>query len=331
MEKKKFKKLYGACLPVFASCADRFCLSGYGGGGETIEEMFDLAAKVEGLKGVELVGNWHINDENAGQIKNILKERNLQTSMVTPDLWTQAKWGKGSFTSKDPAIRKDAVREVTKSMDWAAELGCKYVDVWPGQDGYDYCFQTDYLEDRKLLIDGIRECAEYRDDVKVLIEYKPREPRAHIIVPRAADLVLLLDDIGSDNAGGLLDIGHSLEGRENPADAVALMNSREKSALDYVHLNDNYAQWDDDMMFGSVHTIKALEFLYWLERTGYDGWYTLDIFPYREDGVKAATESIGWVEKLLDLLEKIGSSRIEEVIKGGDATEASRMIRENIL
>jgi xylose isomerase len=131
--------------------------------------------------------------------------------------------------------------------------------------------------------------------------------------------------------GALLDIGHSLPGGENPAEAVALLNSRKKTRLDYIHLNDNWRMWDDDMMFGSVHIIEGLEFLYWLERTGYDGWYTLDIFPYREDGVRAARESIGWVETMLELLEKIGYSRIEEVIRGGDATEASRMIRESIL
>ena len=75
--------------------------------GHYLEEMFDLAATVEGLQGIELVGNWHINDDNADQIKKILKDRNLSASMVTPDLWTQEKWGKGSFTSRDPAIRRN--------------------------------------------------------------------------------------------------------------------------------------------------------------------------------------------------------------------------------
>ena len=54
----------GACLPTFGNCADRYCLSGYGGGGKTVEEMLDLSLKVEGLDGLELVGNWHVNDEN---------------------------------------------------------------------------------------------------------------------------------------------------------------------------------------------------------------------------------------------------------------------------
>ncbi len=30
--------MFGATLPTFTNCADRFCLSGYGGGGTTMEE-----------------------------------------------------------------------------------------------------------------------------------------------------------------------------------------------------------------------------------------------------------------------------------------------------
>ena len=58
----------GACLPVFGSCADRYCLSGYGRGATTLEGMLDLAAQCPGLEGVELVGNWHVNDEPIGRM-----------------------------------------------------------------------------------------------------------------------------------------------------------------------------------------------------------------------------------------------------------------------
>ena len=64
----------GACLPTFASCADRYCLSGYGRGGKTMEEMLAMAKKVEGLDGLELVGNWHINDENIAKVTKLFRD-----------------------------------------------------------------------------------------------------------------------------------------------------------------------------------------------------------------------------------------------------------------
>jgi xylose isomerase len=64
---------------------------------------------------------------------------------------------------------------------------------------------------------------------------------------------------------------------------------------------------------------------------GYNGWYALDIFPYRENGIRAATESIRWIQGLHGLLDKVGRERIAAVIAGGDAMNASAMLRDAIL
>ena len=58
--------------------------------------------------------------------------------------------------------------------------------------------------------------------------------------------------------GILLDIGHSIVAQENPAEAAALIN-RYKEKLFYVHFNDNYRYWDDDMMAGAVNIPVLLE------------------------------------------------------------------------
>ena len=81
------------------------------------------------------------------------------------------------------------------------------------------------------------------------------------------------------------------------------------------------------MMVGSVHTLEYLELLYWMRRVGYQGWLTLDIFPYREDGVSAAKESIAWIQGMLQALDHIGDQHLEQVIASADATEASRLVR----
>ncbi len=50
--------------------------------------------------------------------------------------------------------------------------------------------------------------------------------------------------------------------------------------------------------------------LYWLKRTGYSGWLTLDIFPYREDGIQSATESIQWIDSILKRIDEVGMHTI---------------------
>jgi len=315
---------FGACLPTFGSCADRYCLSGYGGGGTTMEEMLDLSLKVEGLDGLELVGNWHVNDENIRDVAKMFDDRGLKICMLVPDLWTQAKWGKGSLAAPDTPTRQAAVDEVRKVMDWAAELDCPYVDVWPGQDGFDYCFQADYIAAWDWLREGLEACAGHNDKVRVLVEYKLKEPRTHLFVNSAAKTLLLLD--GLDNVGVLLDIGHALAAGENVAEATALLDQAGK--LDYLHLNDNYRSWDDDMMVGAVHLVEYLELVYWLRRIDYKGWLTLDIFPYREDGVSAATQCYQWMESLFQAVQRVGMDKIGETIRGAEACAAVRLVRE---
>lgn len=314
---------FGACLPTFGNCADRFCLSGYGGGADTVEGMLDLAKKVEGLDGLELVGNWHVNDENVREVAKMFSDRGLKICMLDPDLWTQAKWGKGSLAAPDAKTRGAAVDEVKKVIDWAAELGCPYIDVWPGQDGFDYAFQADYVEAWKWLRDGLAACAGHSDQVRVLVEYKAKEPRTHCFVNTAAKVLLLLQ--GLDEVGVLLDVGHSLAAGENVAEAAALLSTYGK--LDYIHLNDNYRAWDDDMMVGAVHLVEYLELVYWIKRLDYKGWLTLDIFPYREDGVAAAVQSREWLEGLFRAVDRAGMDSFAQATGSGDACRASEVVR----
>jgi sugar phosphate isomerase/epimerase len=122
-------------------------------------------------------------------------------------------------------------------------------------------------------------------------------------------------------------VGHSLIAYENVAESAALLHYFGDKLM-YMHFNDNWRLWDDDMTVGSVHTLEMLELLYWLERVGYGGWYALDIFPYRENGIRAAEESIAWIKALRGLMDKMGRERIAQVIAEGDAMAASALVRE---
>jgi len=315
--------MFGACLPTFGNCADRYCLGGYGGGGKNMVEMLDLATTVKGLDGLELVGNWHVNDENIRDVAHLFADRGMKIPMLVPDLWTQAKWGRGSIAAPDAKTRQAAIDEVKKVMDWGAELGCPYVDVWPGQDGYDYCFQADYGDTWKWMRDALDVCSNHNDKVRVLVEYKLKEPRTHCYVNSAAKVILLLE--GLDKVGVLLDVGHSIAAGENPAEAAALLASYGK--LDYLHLNDNTGNWDDDMILGAKHLVEYLELVYWLMRVNYKGWLTLDIFPYREDGVCAATQCREWMSAFVRAVERVGLEDFTRVIKSADACGAGELVR----
>ena len=324
------KKLrFSANINTFNACADRYVLSGYGER-LTTDQLIRAATQVEGLTGVEVVGLWHVNDDNVDQVGRQIHDAGLEVTCVTPDIWASSKWGWGSFASNDPKIRKEAVQEVKKSMAWAKQLNCEVIDLWFGQDGYDYPFQADYRLAWDRIIEGTTECAEYLPEIKLVLEYKPKEPRTHCFIGTVGKTLLLIEKVNKPNVGAMIDIGHALMAYENVAESAALLQYFGQK-LFYMHFNDNWRLWDDDMTVGSVHTIEMLELLYWLDRMEYSGWYALDIFPYRENGIRAASESIRWIEGLHGLLDKIGRERIAQVIASGDAMDASEMLRKALL
>ncbi len=136
------------------------------------------------------------------------------------------------------------------------------------------------------------------------IEYKLKEPRVHMFFSTAARTLLAIEDMGVDNVGIVLDLGHSFFAKETPADVLQLVARRGK--LVSVEVNDNWREWDDDMAVGSVHLIETLEFLYALRQINWQGPILLDQFPFREDPVKAARRAstrFAALERLLDRID----------------------------
>ncbi len=246
---------------------------------------------------------------------------------IVIDLFIRPKWGKGTFASPDPKIRKESVEEVKKYMDIAYELDCKLINLWFGQDGYDYVFQSDYITAWDRIAEGVIECAEYRQGIKVGLEYKLKEPRTHCYISTIGKTLLLIEKIKKDNVGVILDIGHSFYAYENPAETVALCKILGDKLL-HLHLNDNYRYWDDDMMVGGVHIQEYLEILYWLKKTNYKGWYSLDIFPYRENGVEAVQESIAWLKNMIAAVDKTNEKEIERVISEENGVKSLWLMRK---
>ncbi|NLF00260.1 MAG: TIM barrel protein [Anaerolineales bacterium] len=321
------KDKYSVIISNFGNRSDRF-LSGYGDD-VALPKLFEMASRVEDLSGVELVGTWHITTSNVNEIGKQLKRFNLKLVSVIPDHFTSKIFSRGAFTAKDAVVRARAIADTKAMMDAAAELGCNLINIWNGQDGYDYPLQADYEEERNWLVEGLRECAQYRSDVRVALEYKVKEPRNHSYLATAAGSLLVAKEIGLPNVGITIDVGHALAAYENVGEVVVVL-SRGENKLFHMHFNDNYRLWDDDMIVGSIHTIEYIELLYWLDRVGYKGFLSLDQYPYRENPERAIGQSIKWLKVFRAMLGRVGIDRVTEVLKAGDATATQELLREAI-
>ncbi|MDD3904446.1 MAG: sugar phosphate isomerase/epimerase family protein [Sphaerochaeta sp.] len=317
--------LYSIILGNLGNTCDRFLSSGYKD--ELPKEtLIKQASEIDGVTGVELVGTWDVSPDNVDKVGEMLDKYNLRCVSIIPDHFSQKRWGRGSLSAKDPEIRKQALDYTFECVEMARKLGCKTLNIWPGQDGYDYILQSNLITERRYLMENIQKVAASAPDIQFSLEYKPKEPRNFSFMARASDTLLLAKETGLPNVGVTIDTGHALVAGENVAESIVILQEYGRK-LFHMHFNDNYGNWDDDMIVGSVHFPLYVEALFWLKETKYTGWLSMDQYPYREDGQGALSESVAFLQMIESKLNDQVLSELRELVNTGDAVKSQRWLR----
>lgn len=315
-----------SALTSFSTCSDRFVKNGYRPS-ISMDEQLELASRVEGLTGIAF--DFPTQFEDPVLIKSKLDALGLSVGMVEIDMYSEAKWKYGSITSVDPKVRKEAIQLIKRGIDAADAAKASDVQLWLGQDGYEYPFQTDYKAAWDLLSDTLVEVAAYRPDVNITVEYKAKEPRARCFIANAGVALALVNHVGLPNIGVTLDVGHALMAKENPAESAVLLHKFNR--LFHLHINDNYRDWDHDMIPGSVNFWDTLEFFYWLRRIQYDGWFGVDIYPYRENGTAALSQTIRYIHRFYEVAGTLDEHKLHEYRSTNEPLKIVDMMMERFL
>jgi len=323
-----FEPKFTVITVCVGNVGDRFLTSGYKENAG-LEDRLKRIAGIKGITGVELCFDPGGEEGNAALVRKLLAVHRLQAPVVNAPLVGEKRWMFGTFSSADGEVRREAVETTKRTIDFAEATGAGLVNLWLGQDGFDYPFQADYAEQWENMVKGVRACADYKPSIRLALEFKPREPRNRALIDSASTSLLLAREIDRPNVGVTIDNGHVLQVGANMAQAVALC--ARAGRLFNMHLNDNYAGWDDDMIAGSVHLVEYLELQYTLRKTGYEGWCSIDIFPYRENAERATEESVAFLAACDRWVQKVGMEKIRSLIASGDVTEMLRTIRTTLL
>lgn len=319
------KRKYSVFIDHVGTFCDRYCQA-------YSDKNYSIGDKIDRIKSIPLLSAVDLNltdyyFDKIDELETKVKESGLVVNCVMVDTTADKDYKQGSFSSLNEKVRKKAIENSKKVMDFAEKIGCDTFAIWPGQDGYDYMFEADYIKEFTHFAECVKELALYKPQMKIALEYKPKEPRNKCYISGFAKTLLLINSLGVENVGIALDYGHSFFAGENPAEAVALIKMF-GGKLYAVHMNDNYGSWDDDLIAGSVNTIPYLEFIYWLRRTGYKGYITFDQFPYREESKEAVNESAEWFDYFESLIDNADFKEIEQVLSKKDGVSASKLARK---
>lgn len=297
-------------VPILGRYADRF--HEYQPARAFLENL-ETAASIPGIDGIEVV--YPQDFAAADQAVGAIRDTGLPVSAVNVNVKGEAKFRAGAFTNPDAGVRAQAVQYVKTAMDLAAELGSDMITCCPLIDGHDYNFQVDYQKQWAWLVEGIREAAMHRSDIKVSLEYKPYEVRNSIILGDMGRTLHLCNEVGLPNVGVTMDVGHALGARENPAAMACL--AHDAGRLFYVHFNDNDRAWDWDMLPGSVNLWDLIETIYYLDRMNWSGWMTYDVYSRHGDPAEAFAVTFRIMETAKGIVEKLGRDELQALIDEG--------------
>ena len=318
--------------------ADRFATGGYNTDVDScITEQMKRVAK-SGIKGIEFHESVFIDKKfrkdpsKIKQVRDALKSYKLVPTNMNTNLFTDPKWKLGGITNPDPAVRRDALAMVLQGIEIATEVGCKSVALWPGSDGWDYNFESNYAKLLDRFMDG---CVKINKKAKSAglkfgIEAKLHEPReGNMVVPTTHLAVMIAKEInkacGGRNMGVAIDYGHEQMYAVDPAFTLYVAYKMGVPVVNF-HLNNAKVHSnDEDRVAGTGDNWRLADFCYAAIDNGYDGWFGEDQFTYRLDPVKAMSLSR---ELFVNVMKKalLIYSEKEKLEKARDTGDAGKVI-----
>lgn len=322
---------------------DRFCPVGYNSNTNFDNSVPAQIARVAkaGIKGIEFHNVLFTckdgkDPEKIREAQQALEQHNVVATNMNMNTWTDPKWKFGGITHPDSSVRKDALAACLEGVEIAKELGCVSCNIWPGSDGWDYHFETNYGKRFDWYIEGCTEIAKKCDEkgLKFGTEPKQKEPReGNMIVNTVAKAALVAlevnKNLGKTVMGVVIDYGHEQMVGNTPADSLYMLK-RVGVPIANFHINGaKYNSNDEDRISGTDDIWRLVDFCYAAIDTGYDGWFGEDQFTYRTEQVVSMRLSMEFFANCMKKALKIYAKRndLEKAQTTGDAVNAIQVVK----
>jgi xylose isomerase len=285
--------------------------------------------------GIEFHYPGEINEENAEEI--VAAIRPMDVYCLASGAHTFSKHGRGALTNPDKGVREAAMASNRQGIDLAADLSAHYI-IWPGIEGYNYPFQCNYAQQWGYFLDGIADAVNHANNrgVTVFLEHKNSEPAMKIFMRdmgMSIYVIRKLAQMGIDTSRTKINMDwqHLIMNGENLAEYAELLAM--EGLLGHQHANSGWGVTDDDNIVGATRLMETLELARSLRNAGYgDNGERIgfDLYPYTEDPIAAARQSLIQWSFIDDLCSKLDDDALEEAQQRKDALAAYRLVFETL-
>jgi xylose isomerase len=248
-------------------------------------------------------------DKIVARFKAALEETGLGVGMATTNLFGQAAFKDGAFTSNDRGVRRAAIGKAMRSIDLGAELNAEVYVFWGGREGT----ESGVAKDPRLALDRYREAinvlsdyvVEQGYDLRFAMEPKPNEPRGDIFLPTVGHALHFISTLDRpDMVGVNPEVAH--ETMAGLSFHHAIGQALWAGKLFHIDLNgQRIGRYDQDFRFGAEDIKEAFLLVRLLERAGYAGPKHFDAHPYRNEDAEGVWDfARGCMRTYLTLAEK---------------------------
>ena len=241
--------------------------------------------------------------------RKALNDTGLVVPMATTDLFRDAVFKDGAFTSNDPKVRAYALQKTMKAMDLGVEFGAKVYVFWGGREGTESDATKSPVEAGKRFREALNFLCEYaRDqkyDLKFALEPKPNEPRGDIYLATVGHALAFINTLDHPEMVGVNpEVAHETMAGLNFLHGVA--QAWDAGKLFHIDLNDqNPGRYDQDFRFGSANPKNAFFLVKFLEDVKYNGSKHFDAHSYRTEDYEGVKDfARGCMRTYLILKEK---------------------------
>ena len=266
---------------------------------------FSIEATIErigslGYRGIEILADvphaWPAGllEQRKESIRRSLAEHGLAISNVNAFMMNavgdprQPYWYPG-WTDPDPHYRAIRREHTKRALVLAGELGAPNITTEPGGKLTD---EQSWQDAASIFYEELMPCVEVAEktQVRILIE-----PEPGLMIETFEQYLEFMTRIDSPWVGLNFDIGHAYCVGQDPQDWVARMQSHTR----HYHFEDIAETRVHRHLIPGRGAIDFEATVGAIADTGYDGWLTVELYPYIESPDEAASEAHRYMTALL--------------------------------
>jgi len=263
---------------------------------DTIRKIAEL-----GYSGIEILADvphaWpsFLLEERKQSIRDCLDEHKLAISNINAFMMNavadprQPYWHPG-WTDPDPHYRAIRREHTKRSLQLAKDLGAPHITTEPG--GELTPTQT-WEKGANLFREELLPCIEVAEELGVPILI---EPEPDLLIERFDQYLEFVDRLDSKMVGLNFDIGHAYCMSEDPQDWITRMAQHTV----HYHFEDIADTRVHKHLIPGHGAIDFSATIKEIQKTDYDGWITVELYPYIEGPDNAAREAKQYLTRVIE-------------------------------